>query len=155
MLIYERFAVVLGTLKPGTEISLNTIHSRAVSIGSALTGRRSTGQGSITYDRRNTDLPLLTKLLLFHRSAGGSGFTGLWNRYLADWDRSSSLTPEYAYIVGWGPTTLSWQVADESYDKQKLPNFDEHEAFYRFRLPVRPEELQNSAEQSPIVDFGD
>lgn len=114
LLIHADWALPLGDLAPGASIDLATKADVGLSAASALTGKRGKGGGvNVVYPRESNDLKLILKMLLLHRAAGGTRYTGLWHRYLMGLDASAKLDENQAVLIGWGPPQTEWKIIED------------------------------------------
>lgn len=151
ILLYDTWGVELGTIQPGQVIDLEQVRGRVAAAGTIITGKRaqSTTPGQ-SYDRANTDVPQILKLMLLHRAAGGTRYTGLFSRAWPLLDQSDSLTETQALILGTGPTPVKWNVGPTGEKPQPLePTSDV--CWYRLWLPVVPNEQANESINDPTV----
>jgi hypothetical protein len=85
----------------------------------------------VEWNRRETDLQTILRMVTFHQFAGGSDYTGLFNHALSDLEMSDSLPLDRAVLIG----ELSLPAATVQIDGQTL-QLDQQETFIRVLLRV-------------------
>lgn len=149
--VYDTWGVELGTVQPGQVIDMDQIRGRVASAGTIITGKRvKPTEAAQSYDRANTDVPQILKLLLLNRAAGGTRYTGLFSRAWPLLDQSSSLTENQALILGTGPAPVNWKVGPKG---QQLEAFEpaSEVCWYRLWLPVISNEQTSETASKPTV----
>ena len=91
---------------------------------------------SIAWNSSDTsDLKRLAEILAFHRSAGGSSYTGMINRYLAHLDQSELLRTDRAILFAeLEKPQLAWQIQRNGVDVESARGTQA--TFVRIVLPV-------------------
>lgn len=85
----------------------------------------------VEWNRRDTDLQKILRMLTFHELAGGRDYTGLSNFALTDFELSNSLPLDRAVLFG----RINLPTATVHVDEQKLQP-DQQETFIRVLLRV-------------------
>lgn len=88
------------------------------------------------WDPNRRDDPLrLTELMMFHRAAGGTEYTGLFHHYLDDLDLSHHLNAKRIIVVGrLEQPIIRWAA---THNGESVPvEADRREAFVRFLVPI-------------------
>ena len=130
LLAYDRWAYRLDRMEPGETVRIGTL-SQAHTLQTELTGRRlGTHEEVQPYDPFALDIPPIVRQMMFHRAAGGSGYTGLLNRYVADLDLSAHLEIGRAIFVARLPEPVVRVKLDGE------PVGDRHWTFLRVVIPV-------------------
>jgi hypothetical protein len=91
---------------------------------------------SVAWNSSDTsDLKRLAEILAFHRSAGGSSYTGMINRYLAHLDHSELLRTDRAILFAeLEKPQLAWQIQRNGLDVETVRGTQA--TFVRIVLPV-------------------
>jgi hypothetical protein len=91
---------------------------------------------SVAWNSSDTsDLKRLAEILAFHRSAGGSSYTGMINRYLAHLDHSELLRTDRAILFAeLEKPQLAWQIQRNGFDVETVRGTQA--TFVRIVLPV-------------------
>jgi hypothetical protein len=152
ILLYNNWGAELGTVQPGQVIDLDQVRGRVASAATIITGKRvKPTEAAQSYDRANTDVPQILKLLLLHRASGGTRYTGLFSRAWPLLDQSSSLSENQALILGRGPAPVKWKVGPAGEPLQPLEPVSDV-CWYRLWLPVvSNEKAQESASQPTLI----
>lgn len=75
------------------------------------------------------------ELISFHESAGGSKYTGLYNRYLADLDCSDLIRLDRAILIcELNDPSLTWTIRRNAVPIQAADG--QHKTFLRLIIPV-------------------
>lgn len=146
VLLYGGWTYTLGSLQPGQSVNVAR-HRGTMSVTSYLTERRQIGEKeqATPYDPASDDLNRIARLIMFHDSAGGRRYTSLSNRYYHALDMTNLLRHGRALLLAKGPAASDLQI-DSS--QQRDSPARTATAFYRFVIPVTPEE---DDEQLPTV----
>jgi hypothetical protein len=149
--LYDTWGVELGTVQPGQIIDIDQIRGRVASAGTIITGKRIKPTEAVqSYDRSNTNVPEILKLLLLNRAAGGTRYTGLFSRAWPLLDQTSSLTSTQALILGTGPAPVKWKIGPHGEPLEALEPVSEV-CWYRLWLPVISNEESNGTGNKPTV----
>lgn len=151
ILLYNNWGVELGSVQPGQAIDLDQVRGRVASAGTIITGKRiKPTEAAQSYDRANTDVSQILRLMLLHRAAGGTRYTGLYSRAWPLLDQSSSLTENQALILGRGPAPVKWNIGPAGEPLKPLdPESDV--CWYRLWLPVISNEQATESASDPTV----
>jgi len=151
ILLYNNWGVELGTVQPGQVIDLDQVRGRVASAATIITGKRvKPTEAAQSYDRANTDVAQILRLMLLYRAAGGTRYTGLFSRAWPLLDQSSSLTENQALILGRGPAPVKWKVGPAGEPLQPLESASEV-CWYRLWLPVIPSDQANVNVSGPTM----
>jgi hypothetical protein len=151
ILLYNNWGVELGTVSPGQLIDLDQVRGRVVSAATTITGKRvKPTEAAQSYDRANTDVPQILRLMLLYRAAGGTRYTGLFSRAWPLLDQSSSLTETQALVLGRGPSPVKWQVGASGEALQPLEPASDV-CWYRLWLPVTVSDQAYEAPQATTL----
>ena len=151
ILLYDTWGVELGTIQPGQVIDLDQIRGRVASAATVITGKRAQPTAPVqSYNRASTDVGEILKLMLLHRAAGGTRYTGLFSHAWPLLDQSSSLTPNQALILGSGPAPVRWSIGPVGAKLETLEPASEV-CLYRLWLPVIPSEQVNDQVSGPTM----
>ena len=134
LLAYDRWAYRLDTLDPNETVRIGTL-SQPRTLRTELTGRRlGTDEELPPYDPFALDVPRIMRQIMFHRAAGGTGYTGLLNRYQVELDLSAHLEIGRAMVVG----RLRVPVVRVKLDGETVQGpLDRHWTFLRTVFPVK------------------
>lgn len=151
ILVYDTWGAELGTVQPGQVIDLEQIRARIASAGTIISGKRiKPTEAAQSYDRANTDVPQILKLLLLNRAAGGTRFTGLFSRAWPLLDQSGSLTANQALVLGRGPAPVKWKLGPAGEQAAALEPASEV-CWYRLWLPVVPSDEASESNAMPTM----
>jgi hypothetical protein len=151
-LVYDDWAYVIGTLRPGQSVEIGAT-TRRVRLSTYISGNsmeftESTAANSELgfYDRGSRNMDYVLQSMMFYDASGGRKRTGMANDYQGFTDLSGLLKTGRAILVAMPPdgslrggNLLRGPVpkADESDTRQALGNaLDRHATIYRFILPV-------------------
>jgi hypothetical protein len=131
VLLFERWAWPLGTLRPRETVQIDRLFSPRT-IDTLLTQRKTVGdKDQITpYDRGGGDAGRILQMMMFYQAAGGRRYTGLSNGYVRFLDLSGHLRMGQAILMARGPAAGTWLL-----DGQAAAD-DEPTTYYRFVMPV-------------------
>ncbi len=136
ILLYDTWGVELGTIQPGQVIDLDQIRGRVASAATIITGKRAQPTAPVqSYNRAGTDVREILKLMLLHRAAGGTRYTGLFSHAWPLLDQSASLTPNQALILGSGAAPVKWKIGTAGEKLEPLEPASEV-CLYRLWMPV-------------------
>ncbi|MDX1962744.1 MAG: hypothetical protein SFX18_06300 [Pirellulales bacterium] len=159
-LLHDQWAMPLGRLEPGKLVALDELAGTGMSVGSQVAGKSNIRGGSQLqqYPREQASVPQILKMLAFHRAAGGTRYSGLWNRYLSQLDQSEKLR-KHAVVIGWGPAAwhlrqtelreASGTQMDSSVFEGKGLQVEAQQTLYRIWLPVEKLDTSTSLDNSP------
>jgi hypothetical protein len=155
-LVYDNWVYVLGALRQGQTVEINST-TRRVSLSTFVssesidfTESNAAKSEKGPYDRASRDMAYVLRMMLFYDAAGGPKRTdGLVNDYQGFTDLSGLLKAGRAILVAMPPQDGSCRGADllrgpvpnpdETDSRQPLGNaLDRHTTIYRFILPVTP-----------------
>ena len=137
VLLFQNWAYKLerkgNVLQPGDTTPIHL--ERPLNFNWRLTRRRVVEINDITtpWEPRDTDVPRILEMMMFHNAAGGDDYTHLQHRYQPYADLSEHLVTGRAILLGRAEQTaseieLDGQVADDEYDQRWT--------FYRVVFPV-------------------
>jgi hypothetical protein len=144
LLVYDRWAYQLGTLRPGDSREIDSFVERA-ELKTLLTGRRivlgenddKLRQQPTLYDAASRDIPYIVRAMMFYNAAGGLRYTRLSNQYQPFVDFSGLLGPNCAILVARSPGAAN-PGAELLRDGEPLGGEQSrHVTMFRFVLPVR------------------
>lgn len=134
VLVYDRWAWPLGTLKPRASVSLDgTIDPQTVDTYFKHIATIDGKQINTPYDAMNAPIDRVLEIALFYSPAGGLRFTQLHNDYLSYLDAGRQLRDGRAVLMG----RVAAPATGLLRDGQPLSGpADKHWTMYRFVLPV-------------------
>jgi hypothetical protein len=81
VLIYDKWAYVIGTLEAGRELDIESVDPQTVHTYLRRVQARGDRQVAAAYDREAFDVPRIVEMMTAHDLAGGRNYTGLANEY--------------------------------------------------------------------------
>lgn len=81
VLMYDKWAYVIGTLEPGQQIDLGGLDPQTADTYLRHVQARNDRQIASPYDRASFDVPRIVEIMTAHDLAGGRKYTGLANQY--------------------------------------------------------------------------
>jgi hypothetical protein len=138
MLVYRGRAYSNSTRFRSGETMTLTQNSLPKDVVRKLQRRQSVGaeERSVPWDPGSNDnLDRLVEMIAFHQSAGGSNYTGLYNRYLGELDASDVMRYDYAVLLARvDEPALAWSVHRDSIP---VPSIEGNRRTYlRLFIPV-------------------
>ena len=142
LLVYDRWAFELGTLRPGESAEVSTASKRS-ELKTLLTGRRIVfdnskdkfHQETRPYDQTSLDTAYVLRAMLFYQAAGGAEYTGLANDQAPQIDLSPLLTTGRAILVARVAAPDDATASRVLVDGQPVANV-QRTVLYRFVIPV-------------------
>lgn len=140
-LAYQRWAIRLGTVKPGQRIQLRLGLSRR-ELQNELMGRQMYYDTKTQkmrsrlrpYDPGSFDIPAIVRQMLFYQSGGGRQYTQLWHRYQGFLDWSGHLELNQGVLVARIQPPLSrLAVGGRPLDSSAV----RHASWLRVKFPLR------------------
>ena len=97
---------------------------------------------TVPWNRSGVDVPRIVQIMMFHKAAGGRGYTRLLHRYQGCVDRSDNLKVGRGVFVG----RAADRAAEIQRDGKSMgDNYGRHWTFYRIVLPVVQAEKADKA----------
>jgi hypothetical protein len=139
-LIYGGWAYLLGTIRPGESLEINS-YTRRVSLNTFLSSdsiEDTAGQSEKQpYDPGSRDAAYILRAMLFYDAAGGRKRTGMANDYQGFTDLSGVFRTDRAVLVAMPPQNEAYRGAEVLNKQRPLGGpLDKHTIIYRFVVPV-------------------
>jgi len=117
-------------LGPGDTVDMSEMYERSLNLYLA---RRSVDNPNSPWDVTSRNVPRIMEMMMYHKAAGGRGYTNLGHRFQSFTDLSGHLDYGHAILTGWSEKRAGTLDRDE---ESLADNYDGNWNFYRIVFPV-------------------